>query len=118
MVHYQLLIFITLLFFVSILTMLSKKLRVSYPILLVLAGLAISLLPGVHRVAMDPDWVFYVFLPPLLYAAAWNTSWNDFWNLRRPIGLLPFGLVICTATAVAYVSAAVIPGFTFSARNH
>lgn len=114
MIHYQLLIFITLLFFVSVLTMLSTKLRVSYPILLVLAGLAISILPGVPLVKMDPDWVFYVFLPPLLYAAAWNTSWHDFWNLRRPIALLAFGLVICTATAVAYLSAALIPGFTLA----
>ncbi len=114
MVHYQLLIFITLLFVVSILTMLSTKLRISYPILLVIAGLGISLLPGVPDVGMDPDWVFYVFLPPLLYAAAWNTSWNDFWNFKRPIGLLAFGLVFFTATAVAYVSSALIPGFTLA----
>lgn len=114
MVHYQLLIFITLLFFVAILTMLSTKLRISYPILLVIAGVLISLLPGVPEVKMDPDWVFYVFLPPLLYAAAWNTSWNDFWNYKRPIALLAFGLVIFTATAVAYVSTALIPGFTLA----
>jgi len=115
MIHSQLLIFITLLFVVVILTMLSNKLRVSYPILLVIAGLLISLLPGVPEVRMEPDWVFFVFLPPLLYAAAWNTSWHDFWFYKRPIALLAFGLVIFTATAVAYVSAALIPGFTLAA---
>lgn len=115
MIHYQLLIFITLLFVVVILTMLSNKLRVSYPILLVVAGLIVSLLPGVPEVRMEPDWVFFVFLPPLLYAAAWNTSWHDFWFYKRPIALLAFGLVIFTATAVAYVSTALIPGFTLAA---
>jgi len=46
-----------------------------------------------------------------LYSAAWNTSWQDFWHLRRPIGMLAFGLVICTAGAVAWVSHQMIPGF-------
>jgi CPA1 family monovalent cation:H+ antiporter len=58
--------------------------------------------------------VFLIFLPPLLYSAAWNTSWKDFWKQRRNIGLLAFGLVIFTSTAVAFISYAIIPGFSLA----
>ncbi|MBN9385730.1 MAG: Na+/H+ antiporter [Chitinophagaceae bacterium] len=111
MLQDNLLLIISLLFAVTMLSMLSDKLRISYPIFLVIAGLLISLFPGVPRITIDPDIVFVIFLPPLLYAAAWNTSWQDFWRFRRPIGMLAFGLVICTACAVAYVSTHMIPGF-------
>jgi len=94
------------------LSMLSDKLRVSYPIFLVVTGLLISLFPGVPRILVDPDIIFVIFLPPLLYSAAWNTAWKEFWHNRRPIGLLAFGLVICTACAVAWVSNRMIPGFS------
>jgi monovalent cation/hydrogen antiporter len=93
------------------LAMLSDKLRISYPIFLVLAGLGISLIPGIPEIQLDPDIVFVIFLPPLLYAAAWSTSWHDFRKYRRPIGLLGFGLVLCTALAVAWFSHLLIPDF-------
>src|SRR5262245_31981046 len=104
MVQDNLLVIIALLFVVSMLSMLSEKLRIAYPIFLVIAGLAISIIPGIPVIMLDPDIVFIIFLPPLLYAAAWNTSWSEFWKLRRPIGLLAFGLVIFTASAVAWIS--------------
>jgi CPA1 family monovalent cation:H+ antiporter len=50
-------------------------------------------------------------LPPLLYSAAWYTSWHEFWRMRRPISLLAFGLVLLTATAVAYAAHYLIPDF-------
>jgi Na+/H+ antiporter len=106
-----LLMVIALLFVVSMLAMLSTRLRISYPILLVLAGLGISVIPGIPLIRLDPDIVFIIFLPPLLYSAAWETSWHEFWRLRRPIGLLAFGLVLLTAVAVAYVSNSLIPDF-------
>ena len=56
---------IALLFVVSMLAMLSSRLRISYPILLVLAGLAISVIPGIPLIRLDPDIVFIIFLPPL-----------------------------------------------------
>jgi CPA1 family monovalent cation:H+ antiporter len=111
MLQDNLLLIISLLFAVTMLSMLSSKLGISYPIFLVIAGLLISLIPGAPRIEIDPDVIFIIFLPPLLYSAAWNTSWVDFWRLRRPIGLLAFGLVICTAGAVAWVSHRMIPGF-------
>jgi CPA1 family monovalent cation:H+ antiporter len=96
------------------LTMLSEKIGISYPIFLVIAGLLISFIPGMPHFQLEPDWVFLIFLPPLLYEAAWNTSWKDFWASRRAIGLLSIGLVVFTATAVAYISEAIIPGFTLA----
>jgi len=63
---------------------------------------------------LDPDLIFLIFLPPLLFEAAWYTSWKDFWKWKRPIGLLAFGLVFFTSTIVAYLSAAHIPHFTLA----
>jgi len=83
MLQDNLLLIISLLFVVSMLAMLSHKLRISYPIFLVIAGLIISLVPGIPRIELDPDIVFIIFLPPLLYSAAWYTSWHDFWKFRR-----------------------------------
>ncbi len=114
MLQDQLLVVISLLFGIAMLTMLSEKLKISYPILLVISGLLISLIPGMPEIRLQPDLVFLIFLPPLLYAAAWNTSWRDFWKMRRPISLLSFGLVIFTSAAVAIVSHAIIPGFSLA----
>ncbi|GGB11149.1 Na+/H+ antiporter [Puia dinghuensis] len=110
----SLLLIVSMLFIVSMLSMLSDKLRISYPIFLVIAGLGISLIPGIPRIQLDPDIVFIIFLPPLLYSAAWTTSWHDFWRLRRPIGLLAFGLVLCTSLTVAYFSHFLIPDFSLA----
>lgn len=107
----NILLILSMLFAIAILTMLGKKLKISYPIFLVIAGLIISLIPGMPDISLEPDLVFLVFLPPLLYAAAWNTSWKDFWKLRRPISLLAFGLVIFTSLLVAIVAHALIPDF-------
>jgi Na+/H+ antiporter len=107
----SLLLVISLLFVVSMLAMLSDKLRISYPIFLVMAGLGISMIPGIPQIRLDPNFVFIIFLPPLLYSAAWYTSWHDFWRMRRPINFLAFGLVLLTATAVAYVAHYLIPNF-------
>lgn len=114
MILENLLLIISLLFVVSMLTMLSEKVGISYPIFLVIAGLLISFIPGMPHFQLEPDWVFLIFLPPLLYEAAWNTSWKEFWAARRPIGLLSIGLVVFTATAVAFLSHALIPGFTLA----
>jgi CPA1 family monovalent cation:H+ antiporter len=114
MVQENLLLILSLLFAVSMLTILSKKLNISFPIFLVIAGLLIGFIPGIPVVSLNPDFVFLIFLPPLLYAAAWNTSWKSFWEQRRNISLLAFGLVICTSTAVAFISHALIPGFSLA----
>ena len=110
----QIIVVISLLFGIALLKVLSNKLKVSYPILLVIAGLAVSLIPGVPYITLNPDLVFLIFLPPLLYAAAGNISWHEFWKWKRPILLLAFGLVIFTSASVALISNAIIPGFTLA----
>ncbi|WP_316793937.1 Na+/H+ antiporter [Pedobacter frigoris] len=110
----NILFILVLLFATFMLIMLAQKLKISYPIFLVLAGLAISFIPGVPVIEIEPELIFVIFLPPLLYEAAWYTSWNDFWKWRRPIAMLAFGLVFFTSVIVAYVSSSMIPGFTLA----
>ena len=93
-----------LLLAVAALGTLARRLRLPYPILLVLGGLALGFVPGLPQVVLDPDLVFLLFLPPVLYAAAWFTSWRDFKANLRPISLLAFGLVLATTVAVAAVA--------------
>ncbi|QJB40576.1 Na+/H+ antiporter [Chitinophaga oryzae] len=112
--HHSLLLVLTLLFVVFMLVMLGQRLKISYPIFLVLAGLGIGFIPGLPAMEIDPDMVFTIFLPPLLYEAAWYTSWNDFWKWKRPIMMLAFGAVIFTSCIIAYVSHSMIPGFTLA----
>src|SRR6478752_6127443 len=102
-------LFIILLTIVTALAEVTDKIRIPYPILLVLAGMAIGFIPGLPRVELDPEIVFLIFLPPILYAAAWNTSWADFKAARRPITLLAIGCVIFTTCAVAWVAQMLIP---------
>lgn len=92
----------------------ATRLRLSLPILLVLVGLAVSLVPGLPHVVLEPDLVFLVFLPPLLYEAAWFTSWREFKTFRNAIALQALGLVLFTSAIVAAVAHAVIPGCTWA----
>jgi Na+/H+ antiporter len=112
--HHIILQFLILLSAAFLLIMLAQKLKISYPIFLVLAGLIISFIPGIPLVTIDPEIIFLIFLPPLLYEAAWYTSWHDFWKWKRPISLLAFGLVIITSLGVAYLTSSMIPGFTIA----
>lgn len=114
MLHQNLLILLTLMFLVFVLIMLGRKLGISAPLALLTGGLFIGFIPGMPVITISPQLVFLIFLPPLLYEAAWYTSWNDFWKWRRAIGLLGFGLVIFNALIVAFVADALIPGFTLA----
>lgn len=98
----------------ALLFMLSQRLKISYPIFLVLGGLAISFIPGVPSISIDPDMIFLIFLPPLLFEAAWHSSWTQFWKWKRSIFTLGFGLVLATSAAIAYFSVSIIPGFTLA----
>ena len=112
--HYTLLKFLLLLSAAFILILLARRLKIAYPIFLVLAGLIISIIPGMPVINIEPEQIFLIFLPPLLYEAAWWTSWNEFWKWKRPISLLAFGLVFFTSTVVAYTVSSFIPGFTLA----
>ncbi len=104
-------IIILLLAVVTALAQVTDKIRIPYPILLVLAGIAIGVIPGLPVITLDPEIVFLIFLPPVLYAAAWNTSWPDFKEAIRPISLLAVGCVLFTTVIVAMAAHYFIPDF-------
>lgn len=97
------------------LTAFGRRLPIPTPVLQVFAGMLIGLIPGVSPPALDPDIVFFVFLPPILWAAAFFTSLREFKANRRPIGLLAVGLVLATTVVVAMVARWLIPGMPWAA---
>src|SRR5438445_12128948 len=97
-------IFVGMLLAVAALALLARRLHIPYPILFVIGGLLLGLVPGLPRVRLDPELVFVFFLPPLLFPAALFTSWRDFRANLRPISLLAIGLVLFTTVAVAYLA--------------
>jgi Na+/H+ antiporter len=105
--HIELLVF-GLLVAIAALAVLAGVLRVPYPITLVLGGAVIGFLPGVPSVQLDPDIVLLIFLPPLLYGAAFFTSVRDLRRNARPIALLAIPLVFVTMAAVAVVAHTVV----------
>lgn len=107
---HQLEVVILLLSVVLALTTLAQKIVVPYPILLVIGGLMLGLVPGLPVVTLRPELVFLVFLPPILWAAAYFTSWREFRYNLRPISLLAVGLVVATTAAVAFVARFLLPG--------
>ncbi|HET6994409.1 MAG TPA: Na+/H+ antiporter [Chitinophagaceae bacterium] len=104
---------IILLFGITFLGVLSTKYKFPFPIILVLSGVVISLVPGLPVITLNPDIVFLIFLPPLLYGAAWNTSWHDFKAAIRPIGLAAIGLVLFTTSLTAMAAHLLIPGLSW-----
>ncbi|MGD1209942.1 MAG: Na+/H+ antiporter [Candidatus Acidiferrales bacterium] len=110
-IHSVELIVLLLLVLVVALASLAKRLQTPYPIILVIGGLLLSFLPRGPRIELNPDLVFLVILPPLLFSAAAATPWQDFrYNLVSIIGLA-FGLVVFTVVGVAAASRWILPGF-------
>src|SRR2546423_5156338 len=99
-----------LLFAATGLAVLARRLRIPYPILLVIGGLLLGLVPGLPQVALPPDLVFLLFLPPILFGAGYFTSIRDFKANLRPITLLAVGLVVTTTVVVAIVVHGLVPG--------
>ena len=95
-------------------TAIARQLPVPPPILQVLAGFALGLVPGVSIPEIDADLVFFVFLPPVLWAAAFFTSLRDFSANRRPIALLAIGLVLATSAAVAIAARMLFPAMPWA----
>jgi monovalent cation/hydrogen antiporter len=93
---------------------LSQRLRIPYPILLVLGGVGIGFVPGTPRIELSPDLVLVAVLPPLLYGAAFFTSLRELRANVRPIGLLAVGLVLTTMLAVAAVAHTAVPGLSWA----
>jgi CPA1 family monovalent cation:H+ antiporter len=100
-----------LLLLVSALAILAKRLQIAYPIVMVIGGLFLSLLPHAPRVSLDPNIVFLVILPPLLFLAAFHISWREFRRNILNIVMLAFGLVSFTIFGSAAAVHWLIPGF-------
>src|SRR5579875_24143 len=102
---------LVLLLLVAGLAFLAKRLSVPVPIVLVISGLCVSLVPHVPRISLDPNIVFLVILPPLLFSAAFHISWREFRNNLVSIFLLAFGLVGFTVYGTAAITRWILPGF-------
>jgi CPA1 family monovalent cation:H+ antiporter len=94
----------TLLAAIVALALIAKRMHVPYPVVFVIGGLAIALIPGVPTVELQPDLVFLLFLPPLIFGDGWTTDYRSFVRYRKPIFALALGLVVCTSIAVAFVA--------------
>lgn len=88
----------------------AERLKLPYPILLLAFGLLVAFVPGLPRLDISPDLILPLVLPPLLFAAARRTSWREFLDNRRAIGLLAVALVIVTTTVVGFLLQALVPG--------
>ncbi len=110
-VHASQLVFVLLLLVVVAFGALARRLRAPYPIVLLVAGVVVSFVPGIPRATLDPDVIFFVVLPPLLYASAWTTSWREFSFNIVSITSLAVGLVAFTVAGVAVAAPWILPGF-------
>jgi CPA1 family monovalent cation:H+ antiporter len=99
---------------IVLLNMWANKLKIAYPILLVVAGLLVSFMPGLPTVRINPDLIFFIFLPPLLFEASWTISFKEMKKWWRMIGSFAFLVVLFTALSVALVANHFIPGFTIA----
>src|SRR6478672_11105280 len=87
----------------------ARRIGVAYPILLLLGGLVLGYLPGLPSIELDPDLVFLLLLPPILFGAGYATPIRDFKANARPIALLAVGLVLFTTLVVGLVALAIMP---------
>jgi CPA1 family monovalent cation:H+ antiporter len=113
-VHHIEILFLLLIITAAGLTAISQRLKTPYPIVLVIGGLAVSLMPHVPRISLTPELIFLVVLPPLLYSAAYHTSWREFRHNFFQIVMLAFGLVGFTVFGVAAFTSWLVPGFTWT----
>jgi CPA1 family monovalent cation:H+ antiporter len=94
---------------------LAKRLSMPYPIAFVIGGSLLAFVPNLPAIQLDPQWIFLIFLPPLLYSGGWTTDWQAFKETARAIGLLAIGLVLVTTAVVAVVAHALVPQLGWAA---
>jgi Na+/H+ antiporter len=100
---------------VTVVAVLAHRIAIPYPILLVIGGLVLALIPGLPHIHLDPNLIFLIFLPPLLFPAALFTSWRDFRANLRPISFLAIGLVLFTTVSVGYFAHYLVEGLPLAA---
>ncbi|WP_121809614.1 Na+/H+ antiporter [Mucilaginibacter kameinonensis] len=95
------------------LSAIANNIKLPYPILLIVAGIAVGFIPSIPNIELNPEIVFLIFLPPLLYDAAFNISYQTFKTNINTIGTLAISLVFITASGIAVVAHFMIPGMTW-----
>jgi CPA1 family monovalent cation:H+ antiporter len=106
--------YLTLIIAIVLLIVVADKIKVAYPVVLVVAGLLISFIPGIPVLHIQPELIFIIFLPPLLYDAAFGISWKELWKWRRIISSFAFIVVFFTACSVAIVANLFLPGMSLA----
>lgn len=115
MPHFEPIIFaIAFTAIVVALTAFGRRLPIPPPVLQTMAGLALGVVSGIEVPQLEPEIVFFVFLPPILWSAAFYTSLREFKASRRPIALLSIGLVLATSVMVAIAARALVPGMPWA----
>jgi Na+/H+ antiporter len=95
------------------LSAIADKVKLPYPILLIVAGIAVGFIPSIPHIELNPEIIFLIFLPPLLYDAAFNISFKSFKTNINTISTLAITLVFITASGIAVFAHYVIPGMTW-----
>lgn len=111
MEHYSIVIFILALLIG--LSAIADRIKIPYPVLLVIAGMTIGFLPVFPNIALMPEVVFLIFLPPMLYDSAFNISFKDFRTNLNTITTLSISLVFTTVVGIAVIAYYCIPGMTW-----
>ena len=109
------LVLVSLLVSVAVLSAAARAVNIPYPIVLVVGGLVLGFVPGIPDVHLEPELVLVLFLPPLLYSAAFFANLHELKRDLRPISLLAVGLVLATMCAVAVVAHVLIDGLSWAA---
>lgn len=107
-------LFLAMIVAIVLLKMLADRFKIAYPILIVSAGLLLSFIPGLPIIRVNPNLIFFIFLPPLLFEAAWSISFKEMKKWWRIIGSFAFLVVFFTAFSVAVVANYFIPGFSLA----
>ncbi|MDQ2872859.1 MAG: Na+/H+ antiporter [Candidatus Eremiobacteraeota bacterium] len=100
---------------IIVLSVLARRFRVPYPVVFVIAGALIAFVPHLPDVKLQPDLVFLIVLPPLLFGGGWQTDWYEFRRNVRPIGILAIGLVIVSTLIIGSIAHALMTGITWAA---
>jgi CPA1 family monovalent cation:H+ antiporter len=109
------LVLISMLVAVAGLATAARLANIPYPIVLVVGGLALGFVPGLPAIQLQPELVLVIFLPPLLYSAAFFANLRELRSNARPISMLAVGLVLATMCVVAVAAHAVVEGLPWAA---
>ncbi|HEY8313265.1 MAG TPA: Na+/H+ antiporter [Candidatus Baltobacteraceae bacterium] len=100
---------------IIVLTVIAKQLDTPYPVVFVIGGVLLAFVPNLPQVTLQPDLVFLIVLPPLLFSGGWSTDWYEFKRNVRPIGFLAIGLVVASTLVIGAVAHSLIPAMTWPA---